>query len=346
MERSVTQNALPEYREKVSLETTFRGKYRFFAAFLICIALLLAAFAMTAILANGREILPFEESPQGETQAPPDAGTQPDASPEPVPVPDGATVIVSKNLSVLSLGSTYIFNETPYRPNVALLLDRAWERRAPTDEPLVLILHTHTSEGYLPDGTAYLTGSVGDATYTDDPTQSVLAVGETLCRVLNENGIGAIHCCDRHDDPTIGGAYERSAETVKRYLKEYPSIEYVIDLHRDAIVDADGALVRAVTEENGESVAQIMAVVGTDANGTEFDHWEENLTLALALREALNASGTEICRPVSLRNASFYQELAPHALLLEIGSSGCSPEEAERAAQRVGDALVDLIYGN
>lgn len=345
MERSVMPNALPEYREKVSLETTFRAKYRGFAVFLICLALLLAAFALTAVLANGKGILPLEDAPKSDATLPPEAGTQPDPPVEPEPVPEGATAILTRDLSVLSLGSTYIYNETPYRPDVPLLLTRVWERHTPTDEPLVLILHTHTSEGYQPEGTSYLTGSVGDVTYTNDSTQSVIAVGETLCRVLNENGIGAIHCRDRHDSPTLGGAYERSAETVKRYLEQYPSIEYVIDLHRDAIM-SDGALIRTAVEENGESVAQVMAVVGTDANGTDFDHWEDNLALALALRERLNAGGSGICRPVSLRNASFYQELAPHALLLEIGSSGCSPKEAERAAQRVGDALVDLILGD
>lgn len=343
MERSVMPNTLPAYREKISLESTFRAKYRVFAAFLICLALLLVAFTVTAIFTGGEDMLPSKE-PSSPSQSPSDFDPTPDAPSDPTPLPNGATAILTKDLSVLGLGNTYIHNETPYRPDVPMLLTRVWERHTPGDGPLVLILHTHTSEGYLPEGTAYLTGSVGDATYTDDPTQSVLAVGETLCRILNENGIGAIHCRDRHDTPTIGGAYERSGETVKRYLEQYPSIEYVIDLHRDAIL-SDGALIRAVTEKGGESVAQVMAVVGTDANGTDFDHWEENLALALALRERLNADGAAICRPVSLRNASFYQELAPHSLLLEIGSSGCSPEEAERAAQRVGDALVDLILG-
>ena len=193
-------------------------------------------------------------------------------------------------------------------------------------------------------------GGGGDNAFIDRtilvvPKLGLIAAGEDLARVLNENGIGAIHCTVMHDEPTLSGSYDRSAETVKRYLAQYPSIEYVIDLHRDAVTDADGALVRAVTEENGARVAQVMAVVGTEANGTEHPRWEENLALALALREALNADGRELCRPVSLRNASFHQELARYSLLLEIGSSANSPEEAKRAAQRVGDALVKLILG-
>jgi stage II sporulation protein P len=147
-----------------------------------------------------------------------------------------------------------------------------------------------------------------------------------------------------HDLPTLGGAYDRSAESVKYYLKEYPSIRYVIDLHRDAILNETGELLRAVWGENEEKIAQVMAVVGTDANGTDFPHWENNLAFALQLRAVLNADGKGICRPIFLRNASFHQELAPCSILLEIGTSGNSVDEAKRAAELVGDALAILIY--
>jgi stage II sporulation protein P len=87
-----------------------------------------------------------------------------------------------------------------------------------------------------------------------------------------------------------------------------------------------------------------MAVIGTDGNGTEFLHWEQNLAFALQLRERLNEGERGICRPVSLRNASFHQELAPCSILLEIGTAGNTVDEAKRAAKLVGDALADLIY--
>ena len=169
----------------------------------------------------------------------------------------------------------------------------------------------------------------------------VLAVGAELTRTLNEKGITAIHCTVMHDSPTLSGSYERSAETVRAYLKRYPSIQYVIDLHRDALYTDDGAFVR--TETTAEGAAQVMAVVGTDANGTAFPHWEENLALALQLREQLNLTSSNAARHVYLRNASFYQELAPHALLLEIGSAANSVEEARCAARLVGEALAKLL---
>ena len=117
----------------------------------------------------------------------------------------------------------------------------------------------------------------------------------------------------------------------------------VIDLHRDGILSDSGELVRAVTNHEGESYGQVMAVVGTDGNGTEHPNWQTNLSLALRLSESLESCVGSICRPISLRNASYNQELVPNALLLEIGSAGNTQEEAIRSAKLVGMVLSDLI---
>ena len=90
-------------------------------------------------------------------------------------------------------------------------------------------------------------------------------------------------------------------------------------------------------------MAQVMAVVGTDCNGTEHTRWEENLALALQLRRAMNAETEGIGRPVFLRNSSYNQELAPYSLLLEIGTGGNSLAQAKRTAEMVGSALVKLF---
>jgi stage II sporulation protein P len=86
-----------------------------------------------------------------------------------------------------------------------------------------------------------------------------------------------------------------------------------------------------------------MAVVGTDGNGTEHPSWQTNLSLALRLGEGLEYCVENICRPISLRNASYNQELAPNALLIEIGSAGNTQEEAIRSAKLVGEVLSGLI---
>ena len=357
MGKHLINQTLPPSVERVRLEGTFRAKYRVFAVILICSALLLAGFAVStvAMQASGRDWdflfgSLFEKSPsEAEGEANGDLNNEENTTQSPpisevTPIPEGAVAVISKDLSYTDRGSTYLLNETPYTPDLSALLARELSTVSPTDEPLVLILHTHSREAYQPDGATYIEGAVGDATYSDDESKNMIAVGTVLARSLQAHGIGSVHCTAAHDSPTLGGAYDRSAETVKAYLAEYPSIRYVIDLHRDAVTTDGGEVVRAVCEIEGESVAQVMAVIGTDANGTDFAGWENNLAFALQMRELLNTESRELCRPIFLRNASFHQELAPCSILLEIGTSGNSLDEAKRAAKLVGDALADLIY--
>ena len=351
-----TQNTLPQNREeKVLLEYSFGSKKRGFAAFLIGCALLIAAFAITALWIEGKDDGAFGKQDEGahDTALPTaePTGDAPNGTQDPllqgqspVEIPQGAVAIVSKDLSCSALGNGYLHNETDYIPSLNELLNWKTGEYSESTAPRVLILHTHTSEGYLKDGCAYVEGSVGDATYSDRAEENVLSVGEVLCQTLNEKGIPSIHCQTSHDATGLSGAYERSAETVRAYLRDYPSIEYVIDLHRDSVMASDGSIIRSETEINGEPTAQVMAVVGSDRNGTAYANgWEHNLALALQLRELLNANGATLCRPVSLRTSSFYQELSKYGLLLEIGTAANSPEEAKRAAVLVGEALAQLI---
>ena len=358
MEQHPVNSSLLSGKEHIKLENGSNIGYRSFVIFLICCGLLLAAFAVSSVW------LRYDDGPlhdwgsffDGETETS-DGSSALETSPVgdtaeneivtdgAVTIPEGAIPVRAMDLSYPSLGRYYIHNETVYRPNVEALLDVDVSSAAVGDKPLVLILHTHTSESYLPKGTAFLTEAPGNVTYSDNAEENVLAVGEELCRVLKEKGITALHCTVMHDVPTLSGAYDRSEETVRKYLETYPDIEYVIDLHRDAVMTSDGAYIRSIAKEGEDAVAQVMAVVGSDGNGTHHENWENNLALALRLREKLNANGASVCRPVSLRNASFHQELAKHSLLLEIGTGGNTVEEAKRAAALVGEALADLIKG-
>lgn len=335
----------------VSLSPPSNSNFRFFAVLLICCAMLTAVFAACALLIKSGVVgkdggfLSFFQggTVEGESEDRPHESQPRDPLPkDETPLPDGGIPIISKDLSYAELGGGYLHNETPYSPNLSELIKRDPFVAQTGDGPQVLILHTHTSESYLEQGTAFLDGAPGDVTYSKEESQNVISVGKALVDVLNEKGITAIHCTVMHDAPTLSGSYERSAKTVQRYLEQYPSISYVIDLHRDAVMTSEGEYIRTCSSD--PSVAQIMAVVGSDCNGTKHPLWEENLALALQLREALNQKLPNVCRPVSLRNASYNQELAPRFLLLEIGSGANSVKEAQNAARLVGETLADLIY--
>ena len=132
-------------------------------------------------------------------------------------------------------------------------------------------------------------------------------------------------------------------ETIKKYLEEYPTIKLVIDVHRDSIVKSSGEMVRPVAELDGEAAAQIMCVVGSDWEGDGYPDWENNLSLALKLREKLNSEQYNICRPVNLKGHTYNQELSAFSLLLEVGAAGNSLVEAQRSAKLIGEKLCELL---
>lgn len=313
------------------------------AFFLIFCASILAVFAVSAFFIKGTGWKEGAPDFGGDGQNVALSGSQEGQMRDPLEdIPAKATPVVSMDLSYAELGSGYLHNETPYTPKLSQLLSRELPTLKGDGEVRVLILHTHTSESYLEQEVGYLEGEPGDLTYSQNASQNMISVGRALADVLNEKGITAIHCTVMHDSPTLGGSYERSAETVRQYMEAYPTITLVIDLHRDAVLTSSGEYIR--TQSSSASVAQVMPVVGSDCNGTRHDRWEENLALALQLREALNQSTPNVCRPISLRKASYNQELAPYFLLLEIGSGANTVEEAQNAARLVGNTLAELLY--
>lgn len=258
--------------------------------------------------------------------------------------------IVSMDLSYKSLGEYYIGNETTYSPDIKALLEKenavpAFSSYENSDGPLVLILHTHGTESYAEEGKSFYIDDGGDISRTDDTKKNVVAVGKVMADILNENGIGTVHCTIMHDKESYQDSYTRAAESIKRYLAKYPSIKYVFDVHRDAILKSDGSLVKAVTEINGEKVAQVMSVVGSNYKGADYKDWEDRLSLALKLKSKLSEKYPLLSRPVYLRGAAYNQQYAMGSMLLEIGSSGNTLEEAKRAAELVALALVDIIKG-
>ena len=350
MERHPIPSNSPAAEPQIQLSPKPFRKSRHFGAFLICCALFVAGFAVTALWRNADGS--FGKGEVANTTAPTENNFQPPLSDPTVPptsdeivVPEGATPIVTYDLAYLEKGIGYLNNETFYSPNVDLLLARDLTGK-PSEEPLVLVLHTHTSEGYLPELAAYLAGDLGKLTYTNDAEGNMLAVGKAFVAALNKKGITAIHCTVMHDASGLSGSYARAAESIQFFLTHYPSIRYVVDLHRDAILTSDGEYVRAVTEIDGESAAQILPVVGSNAGGWEHDNWEGNLALALQLRQELNQNDSALCRPVMLRTHTYNQELAPYAILLEIGTGANTIDEAIRAATLAGEAFANVILSH
>lgn len=281
---------------------------------------------------------PSESSPEQPPESKP-SETIDDPKPQPEPEPPSGYPIVSMDLSLLSYGSHYLHNDTSLTVDTELLTSAKlpsyyFENSA---EPLVLVIHSHATESFMePDSTHYTDD--GEIARSKEADKNMVSVGAEFVRVLIENGIPTLHCAILHDEESYRLSYHRSAETIEQYLAEYPSIKYVFDLHRDSIVRSNGELVSAISLQNGDRCGQVMPVVGSG-----FEGYEINLALALQLRQRLNSSYVNLCRPVCLRESTYNQSLSPVSLLLEIGTSGNTLDDAKRSAVLVADALAEII---
>lgn len=210
-----------------------------------------------------------------------------------------------------------------------------------SEQPQVLIYHTHATEAYTPSGKDTYTPS-GEYR-TRDKNQSVIRVGKELAKVLKARGIGVLHITDIFDDPAYNGSYGRSLAAAQQALKKYPDIKVTIDLHRDAILTKDGQQFRVASTIGAQEVAQLMLVVGTDASGLEHPHWRNNMNFAVNLQADANGAYPGLMRDVNLRAQRFNTHLRSGSLLLECGSSGNTLQEAIRSVQMFGEILADRL---
>ena len=210
-----------------------------------------------------------------------------------------------------------------------------------SDEPMILIVHTHASEAYTPtDGDDY---TAAGSYRTTDTDHNVVRVGQALAQRLNDNGIPTLHDTTLHDVPGYDDAYERAAAVISRYLEEYPSIRMVIDVHRDAALDENGSEVAVNCSIGDREAAQMMLVMGTDAAGLEHPGWQGNLSMALKLQAWCEKTSPGCFRPLQLRAERYNQYLTPYSILLEVGAAGNTLRQALCSAEFFADRLTDLL---
>ena len=207
--------------------------------------------------------------------------------------------------------------------------------------PRVLIIHTHGSECYLPQGRESYT--LDDVERTSDKRYNVIRVGDELEKVLSENGISSIHDRNIYDSPSYNGSYSRSLAAIGNALKKNPSIKVVIDIHRDAMTSADGVKYRTVANVGGEQVAQLMLVMSTGESGLPHPDWAENLKLAVKVQNAMATKYPGIMRPMNLRKERFNMHATRGSMLVEVGTSANSMAEALASVKLLGKELAAIL---
>lgn len=201
------------------------------------------------------------------------------------------------------------------------------------EKPNVLIYHTHTSESYANVDT------YTDYYRTEDAEYNVVSVGKTLTQKLREFGMTVTHSTAQHDYPSYNGAYKASLKTIENCMKT-EKYDIVLDIHRDAL--AANSTFRPTAEIDGKSVAKLMFVVGTDTAGLEHDEWMKNLKFAIAFQEKANEMYPGLFRDIHLSTSRYNQHVCDKALIVEVGATGNTLEEANLAIELFAKVLNEL----
>jgi stage II sporulation protein P len=198
--------------------------------------------------------------------------------------------------------------------------------------PQVLIYHTHTTEAFLGD------------TRSQDPSKSVVAVGDQIANQLKAAGINVYHDTTLHDYPSYNGSYDRSKVTMQNDLKKYPGIQVTLDIHRDAMGTSDGTRIKPTTVINGKKAAQIMIISGCDDTGSlGFPNWEYNLRFAVRLQQSLSNLYPGLARPLDFCDRKYNENLTKGSLLVEFGTEVNTLDEATYSGELFGKALASVL---
>lgn len=233
--------------------------------------------------------------------------------------------------NLTSVENKLLLSESKMRPQMKI---------EKSDKPQVLIMHTHTTESYEPYEREFFDSSFGYR--TTDSTKNMVMVGDAIAQEIENAGFAVVHDATIHDYPSYNGSYERSAETVKGILEKYPSIQIVLDIHRDAISTGE-SLVQPVAEIDGKKAAQVMIISGCDDGTMDMPDYMYNFRFASMLQQSMESNYPGLTRPILFDYRKYNQDLTRGSLLIEVGSHGNTLEQARYAGELIGKSLADVL---
>lgn len=251
---------------------------------------------------------------------------------------------IDKSGATASYGDVYINNKTQKTVSIkeALSNKPKLKIKLNSSKPQVLIVHTHATESFFPKLVEYYPKSWGER---DNNTENnMVAVGKVIAEKLNKAGIKTVQSEILHDKEAYTGAYDRSRETIKNYLKKYPSIKVVIDVHRDAINEDDGDKIRPIVNIKNKNAGQIMIISGCQSGPiTGYPNWQKNLRFSVGIQQKLERTYPNLARPLFFAEKKYNQDLCENSFLLEVGSQANLISEAKYSAELFSEVFIKYL---
>ena len=202
--------------------------------------------------------------------------------------------------------------------------------------PQILIYHTHSQEGFA------------DSIAGDDTT-NIQGVGERLAWILRDTyGYQVLHHTGEYDVETRDDAYARSLPEISRILDENPTIQVVIDLHRDEVPENT----RLVMDLDGRPTARFMFFNGLSRTKTTGDiaylyneNLEDNLAFSFQMQRKAMEYYPGLTRKIYLKGYRYNMHLASRYLLIELGAQNNTLEEAMNACDPLAHILNMVLSG-
>lgn len=194
-------------------------------------------------------------------------------------------------------------------------------------EPQVLIYHTHATESYLPAASGNY--------HTTKEANTVREVGDVLAETLESKGISVIHDKTIHDNPSYDASYDRSYDTVETVLEKYPSIELIIDLHRDAVAGTGNGPTETV---NGKTCSSYFYVMGSAA-----DNYASNRAFLEKLNQVAETKYDGYTGNLLDRPYRYNQDLCEKGMLIEMGNNRNHISDVRRCAEVFGQILAEVL---
>lgn len=220
--------------------------------------------------------------------------------------------------------------------NLQALLSRDMTLQTKDDGPQILIYHTHSQERFADS-------------VPGDTSTSIVGVGERLTKILREQyGYRVLHHTGEYDVDTRDDAYGRSLPALEELLKEYPSIQVVIDLHRDEMAEET----RLVMDLDGRPTARFMFFNGlsrTKKSGNisylENKNISDNLAFSFQMKLKCEEYYPGLTRKIYLKGYRYNMHLRPRSLLVELGAQNNTVEEAMNACDPLAHVLDMVLSG-